>query len=96
MYLRYHLQIDLGLRPARAWAPLIQHTPFRSGLADCGDVLILREMRCGGMFARDRGQRLANGLQQALDMTAYDEVKVALEYPGVRFENMFANHCTHQ
>lgn len=77
MYLRHHLQTYLGLRPARAWAPLMAHTPFRPGLADAADVLILREMCGGAMFATERGQRRVDGLRQGYDLTAYDEAEVA-------------------
>lgn len=77
MYLRHHLQTYLGLRPARAWAPLMDHTPFRPGLADHADVLILREMCGGAMFARERGQRQVGGLRQGYDLTAYDEAEIA-------------------
>ena len=77
MYLRHHLQTYLGLRPARAWRPLLEHTPFRAGLADHADVLILREMCGGAMFATERGQREVNGLRQGYDLTAYDEGEVA-------------------
>ena len=77
MYLRHHLQTYLGLRPARAWAPLTGLTPFRPGLADAADVLILREMCGGAMFARERGRRIQNGLRQGYDLTAYDEDEVA-------------------
>ncbi len=77
MYLRHHLQTYLGLRPARAWGPLMSQTPFRAGLADKTDVLILREMCGGAMFATERGQRKVNGLKQGYDLTAYDEAEVA-------------------
>lgn len=77
MYLRHHLQTYLGLRPARAWGPLMGRTPFRTGLADRADILILREMCGGAMFARERGQRLVAGRRQGFDMTAYDEAEIA-------------------
>ena len=77
MYLRHHLQTYLGLRPARAWGPLLDRTPFRAGFGDRSDVLILREMCGGAMFASERGQRLVNGLRQGYDLTAYDEAEVA-------------------
>ncbi|MEW2913259.1 3-isopropylmalate dehydrogenase [Leisingera sp. JC11] len=77
MYLRHHLQTYLGLRPARAWGPLLNRTPFRKGLADRADVLILREMCGGAMFATERGRRDVNGLRQGFDLTAYDEAEVA-------------------
>ncbi len=77
MYLRYHLQTYLGLRPARAWGPLQDKTPFRDGVADRADVMILREMCGGAMFATERGQRVLGGLRQGYDLTAYDEAEVA-------------------
>lgn len=77
MYLRHHLQTYLGLRPARAWPSLMDHTPFRPGLADKADVLILREMCGGAMFATERGQRRVNGVRQGYDLTAYDESEIA-------------------
>ncbi len=77
MYLRHHLQTYLGLRPARAWAGLMNRTPFRAGVADRANVLILREMCGGAMFARERGQRRVDGVRQGYDLTAYDENEVA-------------------
>ncbi len=77
MYLRHHLQTYLGLRPARAWPTLREKTPFRPGIADQADVMILREMCGGAMFATERGQRQKDGLRQGYDMTAYDEAEVA-------------------
>ncbi|MEL6768114.1 MAG: 3-isopropylmalate dehydrogenase [Pseudomonadota bacterium] len=77
MYLRHHLQTYLGLRPARAWAPLLARTPFRAEAVAEADVLILREMCGGAMFATERGRRQVNGRRQGFDMTAYDEAEVA-------------------
>lgn len=77
MYLRHHLQTYLGLRPVRAWAPLLGRTPFRENLAHQTDVLILREMCGGAMFATERGRRDVGGLRQGYDLTAYDEAEVA-------------------
>ena len=136
MYLRHHLQTYLGLRPARAWNSLLSLSPLRETVARDADVLILREMCGGAMFATQRGRRLIEGKQQGFDMTAYDsgEVErfarggfevarmrrqrvvscdksnvmesyklwrevvsdVALEYPDVEFENMFADNCAYQ
>lgn len=77
MYLRHHLQTYLGLRPSRSWTPLLDRTPFRKGLVEHADILILREMCGGAMFANERGQRRVNGLRQGYDVTAYDEAEVA-------------------
>ena len=77
MYLRHHLQSYLGLRPARAWGPLLGHTPFRKDVVAGADILILREMCGGAMFATERGQRQVAGHRQGYDLTAYDEAEVA-------------------
>ncbi|MEM8651993.1 MAG: 3-isopropylmalate dehydrogenase [Pseudomonadota bacterium] len=136
MYLRHHLQTYLGLRPARTWTALHEQTPFRADWATDTDVLILREMCGGAMFATERGQRLKDGQREGYDMIAYDETEiarfahggfqlaekrrgrltscdksnvmesyklwrevvseVALEYPHVEFENLFADNCCFQ
>lgn len=136
MYLRHHLQTYLGLRPARSWSPLLSRVPLRSDLADGADIMILREMCGGAMFATMRGQRLVRGRREGFDLTAYDDAEierfarggfelarmrrrrvvscdksnvmesyklwrtvvseVALDYPDVEFENMFADNCAFQ
>ena len=77
MYLRHHLDAYLGLRPARAWAGLEERVPIRQDRAMGTDILILREMCGGAMFATERGQRLVNGKRQGYDLTAYDEDEIA-------------------
>lgn len=77
MFLRHHLRTYLGLRPARAWRTLLQRTPFRRDVVEGADVLILREMSGGAMFAKERGQRRINGRRQGYDLTAYDEEEIA-------------------
>ena len=77
MFLRHHLQTYLGVRPARNWGALIDRSPFREHVADGVDVLILREMCGGAMFARERGVRISKGRRQGYDMTAYDEDEIA-------------------
>ena len=77
MYLRYHLQPYLGLRPSKSWGSLLSQTPFRPDLVGGVNVLILREMCGGAMFASERGQQMVNGLRQGYDLAAYDEAEVA-------------------
>ena len=73
MRLRYELQSFAGLRPARFWAPLADRTPFRPGLAEGANIMVLREM-CGGMmFGQPRGQSERNGLRYGYDTAGYDE-----------------------
>ena len=77
MYLRHHLKTYLGLRPARSWSRLLARTPFRPAIVEGADVMILREMCGGAMFARERGRRIVDGRRQGYDLTAYDEVEIA-------------------
>ncbi|MEO1456981.1 MAG: isocitrate/isopropylmalate family dehydrogenase [Pseudomonadota bacterium] len=77
MYLRHHLQTYLGLRPARAWESLLARTPFRPEVVRGANVLILREMCGGAIFARERGRRVVAGRRQGYDLTAYDEAEIA-------------------
>ena len=77
MYLRYHLQAYLGLRPAEAWKELSSLSPFRCDVVAGADIMIMREMCGGAMFARQRGQRIHQGKRQGYDLTAYDEDEVA-------------------
>ena len=136
MYLRHHLQTYLGLRPARSWPPLLPLSPLRADIAQGADIMILREMCGGAMFATMRGQRQVEGKREGFDLNAYDEAEierfarggfelarirrhrvvscdksnvmesyklwrtvvsdVALDYPDVEFENMFADNCAFQ
>lgn len=76
MRLRFELSAFAGLRPARAWSPLAHMTPFRKGLAETADILVLREM-CGGvMFAAPRGEERRQGLRYAYDTAAYGEAEI--------------------
>ena len=61
MRLRKELDTYAGLRPARAWNYLNHFTPFRAGLAETADIMVLREMCGGAMFAEPRGQTTKNG-----------------------------------
>ena len=77
MRLRHELDSYAGLRPARAWPALARFTPFREGLAENADILVLREM-CGGvMFAPPRGRETRAGIRYAYDTAAYDEAEIA-------------------
>ncbi|KIC07390.1 hypothetical protein RA19_24045 [Leisingera sp. ANG-M1] len=73
MRLRFELQSFAGLRPARFWVPLADRTPFRPGVAEGADIMVLREM-CGGvMFDQPRGQSERGGLRYGYDTAGYDE-----------------------
>ncbi|SDE07508.1 3-isopropylmalate dehydrogenase [Ruegeria marina] len=76
MRLRKELRAYAGLRPARAWPGSHSRTPFRPGLAETADILVLREM-CGGvMFALPRGQETRATGRYALDTAAYSEGEI--------------------
>ncbi|MEC8092039.1 MAG: isocitrate/isopropylmalate family dehydrogenase, partial [Pseudomonadota bacterium] len=77
MYLRRRLQTYLGLRPARSWTALRHRSPFRLDILGKADVMILREMCGGAMFAAERGIDTAGGKRRGYDMTAYDEAEIA-------------------
>lgn len=77
MFLRHRLQTCLGLRPARAWDDLLELTPLCPDIVAGADILVLREMCGGAMFAGERGQRKIEGKRQAHDLTAYDEGEIA-------------------
>jgi 3-isopropylmalate dehydrogenase len=77
MFLRYHLQTYLGLRPAWSFDALLQKTPFRADILNKTDILILREMCGGAMFAKERGQRTTSIGRQGYDMICYDEEEIS-------------------
>lgn len=73
MRLRKELDAYAGLRPARHWPSLAGRTPFAKGRADGADIMVLREM-CGGvMFAEPRGADTRHGARYAYDTAAYAE-----------------------
>ena len=78
MRLRRELNTYVGLRPAKAIPCLETLTPFRPGLINGADVIVLREM-CGGVFfGAPRGiERLPNGPRRGLDTAVYDEDEIA-------------------
>lgn len=86
MRLRRTLDAFCGLRPARALAPLAPLLPYRPGLADGADILVLREMCGGAFFAPRRGiERPPIGPRRAFDHGGYDEAEIArIAHAGFR------------
>ena len=76
MYLRHHLQTYLGLRPARSYDTTFSTSPFDANSIANIDILILREMCGGAMFAKERGQRMTYEGRQGYDLTAYNEKEI--------------------
>ncbi len=70
--LRQELDTYACLRPARAWEPLIDRTPFKPEVVKGVDMMILREL-CGGIyFGEPRGIDVnEDGTLQAYDANFY-------------------------
>ena len=85
MRLRKELDAYVGLRPARSWQPLAERTPFRPGLAEGADILVVREM-CGGvMFSLPRGLEQREGRRYGFDTAGYGEEEIArIAHAGFR------------
>ncbi len=85
MRLRKELDAYAGLRPARAWSALAERTPFRPGLAQSADVLVVREMCGGAFFAAPRGIEQRSGQRYGFDTAGYGEGEIArLAHAGFR------------
>lgn len=76
MRLRKQLQAYAGLRPARHWSFLADRTPFAQGVAESTNVLVLREMSGGVLFAEPRGIQDREGKRYAFDTAGYDEFEL--------------------
>ena len=77
MRLRRDLDVYAGLRPARAFDALVEHTPFRPEVVRGADVMVLRELCGGAYFGLPRGiERLPDGGRRAFDATVYTEAEV--------------------
>ena len=76
MRLRKELDTYAGLRPAVFHGPLANRTPFGEGRAAGADIMILREM-CGGvMFAEPRGLEEGQDGRYAFDTAGYHEKEI--------------------
>jgi 3-isopropylmalate dehydrogenase len=78
MRLRRDLEVFACLRPARAWEPLIARTPYRREVVAGADVMVLREL-CGGLlFAEPRGiEALPGGGHRGYDTNLYTSDEIA-------------------
>lgn len=77
MRLRRELDVHAGIRPAVAWDHLLDRTPYRPDVVRGTDLIVLREM-CGGvMFAAPRGRGTgADGRSEASDTARYGETEI--------------------
>ncbi|MDX1400465.1 MAG: 3-isopropylmalate dehydrogenase, partial [Kiloniellales bacterium] len=71
MRLRQDLDVYAGLRPAKAYAPLLDRLPYRSEIVEGSDVMVLRELCGGAFFAEPRGRNCAQGE----GLSAYDTAR---------------------
>ena len=72
MRLRHTLDVYAGLRPARGHPALTHATPFREGLAEQADVMVVRELCGGAFFAQPRGiEPIKGGGFRAFDTNLY-------------------------
>lgn len=77
MRLRFELETYCGLRPARFYSPLESQTPFKPGLAMGADIMVVREMCGGAMFAEPRGREIRDEKRYAYDTAGYGEGEIA-------------------
>ena len=85
MRLRRELDVHAGIRPAVALPHLAGVSPYRPEVIDGADLIVLREM-CGGvMFASPRGVDRSRAGRRGLDTAAYDEYEIA-RHARVAFE----------
>ena len=71
MRLRKELDTYVGLRPSKSSEALLDSTPFAQGRVEGADILVLREM-CGGvMFAEPRGLIEQSGDRYGFDTAGY-------------------------
>lgn len=77
MRLRFELETFLGLRPAKAMRCLNHLSPYRPGLADNADILVLREMCGGAFFTQTRGVEGRAGRRRGYDLMEYSEPEIS-------------------
>ncbi len=86
MRLRQELSVFAGIRPARSYPSLLDHTPYKPQLVDGADILVLREM-CGGCFFREPRGIVVNedGSRDGFDTNLYSSVEIE-RFARVGFE----------
>ena len=76
MRLRKELDAYLGIRPAKVFSGFNDESPIKEKKLKGTDILVLREMTSGIMFAQPRGNKIENGLRYAFDTAAYREDEI--------------------
>ena len=77
MRLRKSLDCFIGLRPAKSWKGLEHLSSLKTDLLDETNILVLREMTGGVMFASPRGRENISGKRYAFDTAAYNEDEIS-------------------
>ena len=86
MKLRHELDVFACVRKARAWEPLLAHTPFRPEVVRGADLVVMRELCGGAMFTRNRGMDEPGSRdRRAWDLNEYTEREIA-RFARVGFE----------
>ncbi len=70
--LRKELDVFAGLRPARAYPALVDRVPLKPEVAECADVMVVRELCAGLYFGTPRGiERGPDGVLRGTDANLY-------------------------
>ncbi len=86
MRLRKELNTFAGLRPAKCYTPIIEHTPFRPEVVANTDIMVLRELCSGMFFGYPRGiDELPDGSFQGYDANYYTSTEIE-QFARVGFE----------
>ncbi len=86
MKLRHELDVFASIRHARSWEVLLDQTPFSPGRVRGADMVVMRELCGGAMFARTRGMEIrANGSRRGYDLNEYSSEEIA-RFARIGFE----------
>ena len=93
MRLRKEMKAFFGMRPARYYPQLHDQTPYAKGKVESSEIMVLREM-CGGvMFAQPRGIKTEKNQRYAYDTARYTESEIRqFAIAGFELARMRENH----
>ena len=76
MRLRKEMRAFFGMRPARYYPQLHNQTPYAIGKVENSELMVLREMCGGAMFAQPRGIKIEKNQRYAYDTAGYSETEI--------------------
>ncbi|MDG2354400.1 MAG: 3-isopropylmalate dehydrogenase [Paracoccaceae bacterium] len=76
MRLRKEMRAFFGMRPARYYPQLHNQTPYAKGKVENSELMVLREMCGGAMFAQPRGIKIEKNQRYAYDTAGYAETEI--------------------